>query len=156
MAILSFLFALSMLASQPSADGPRDLVVNDFYWGRVTSRTIIDDNGPFTTDPYDLPRTRRRTISPPTVLLQRETYALVKNVGTKTVKAVTWDYVFYSDANRSHELRRAEFHSKETLAPGEMKFLSQQVRDSAPTPYGAVEIQHVDFADGTSWDRGKN
>jgi hypothetical protein len=136
-----------------NAAASRDLVVSDYYWGRVTSRIFVDQPYSSSSDPWDMPRLRRRYGAPPAVVLQRETYALVRNVGTRTVKSVTWDYVFYADAKRERPMHRVRFHSKEKVAPGEMKFLIESVRDPAPTTHGAVEIERIEFEDGTVWER---
>jgi hypothetical protein len=160
MFILSLIFALVSVAPQAAAtnnaaaDAPKDLVVSDFYWGRVTSRTFIDQPMNTSSDPWQKPRIRRRFgAAPPVVILQRETYALVRNVGTRTIKFVTWDYVFYSDAKHERETQRFKFRSKDTIAPGEMKFLSESVREAAPTAYGTVVVERLEFDDGTSWQR---
>jgi hypothetical protein len=160
MFLLYFIFALISVAPQAVAannaapSAPKDLVVSDFYWGRVTSRTFVDQPMSTSTDPWERPRIRRRFgAAPPTVILQRETYALVRNVGTRTIKFVTWDYVFYSNAKHERETQRFTFRSKDTIAPGEMKFLSESVRESAPTTYGDVVIEKIEFDDGTSWNR---
>jgi hypothetical protein len=160
MYILSFILGLVLVVPQAvtaenaSADAPRDLVVSDFYWGRVTSRTFVDQPYNTSSDPWNMPRIRRRLGGPPpAVIIQRETYALVRNVGSRTVKFVTWDYVFYSDAKREHETQRHRFRSKERIAPGEMKFITESVSEPAPTTHGAVVISRLEFEDGTSWER---
>jgi hypothetical protein len=161
MFILSFIFfALvsvapqAVTASNAAPDASKDLVVTDSYWGRVTSRTFVDQPYSTSNDPWEKPRIRRRFgAAPPAVIIQRETYALVRNVGTRTIKFVTWDYVFYSDAKHERETQRYKFRSKETVPPGEMKFRSESVREPAPTSYGAVVIERIEYDDGTSWQR---
>jgi hypothetical protein len=160
MYILSFFLVLLSFAPQSTAASdlasgePRGLVVKDFYWGRVVSRTFVDSPYSTSSDPWDMPRIRRRPGgAPPTVLLQRETYLLVRNVGTRAVKFVTWDYVFYADAKHARETKRYRFRSKETVGPGEMKFITEGVGEPSPTAYGAVEIERIEFEDGTTWQR---
>jgi hypothetical protein len=142
------------VAASPAAPAPApDLTVSGFYWGRVQP-TVIDMSADFPRLPT-IPRTRaRRRLGPDaTVLIQRETYALVRNVGKRKIKAVTWDYVFYDDRKREHEVRRFTFRTKETLAPGEMKFLTANVQEGRVAPYDDVVIERIEFDDGSSWDR---
>jgi hypothetical protein len=160
MFILTLIFALVSAVPQVAAtnnaalNASKDLVVSDFYWGRVTSRTFVNQPMSTSSDPWERPRIRRRFGSaPPAVILQRETYALVRNVGTRTIKFVTWDYVFYADAKHERETQRFQFRSKDTIQPGEMKFLSESVRESAPTVHGDVVIERIEYDDGSSWQR---
>ena len=46
-------------------------------------------------------------------------------------------------------VERHVFRSKETIRPGEMKFLSETVKEAAPTAFESYSIDRVDFADGT-------
>jgi hypothetical protein len=91
---------------------------------------------------------------PPPDPFTRETYALVRNTGAKTVKFVTWEYVFYADAKHERELRRFRFRTKQKLAPGEMKFLTTGVDEEAPSSFGSVFIQAIEFEDGTIYSNG--
>lgn len=146
--LLSFVLVLSTISSEPP-----DLVVSSYYWGRIEIKEV--DTGPFPRNPL-APRRPRRGFDPnATRITQRETYALVKNSGTRKIKAVTWDYVFYEDAKHEHEIKRFEFRTKETIGPGEMKFLGEYVTVEAPSSYGAVVIDRLEFEDGSSWERAK-
>lgn len=147
------------VASAPAAavvERPGDLVVSNFYWGRVATKTYIGDNGNITTDePWARPRFRRRQSGLPlTTMVQRETYVQIRNAGARAVKSIQWAYVFYEDAAKAKEVQRFKFLSKDKIAPGEIKFVTESVRDVAPTAFGQVIIERVDFADGTSWQRG--
>ncbi len=87
------------------------------------------------------------------VEVRRESYVLVKNSGPNTVKAINWDYVFFSDSAMEHELKRHKFHSKKKVAPGEAKFLSEYVFSRALSQYQKVFINRVEFVDGSIWQR---
>ena len=142
------------VAASPAVPAPApDLVVSSFYWGRVQS-TVVDMSADFPRLPT-IPRSRaRRRLGPDdTVMIQRETYALVRNVGKRKIKAVTWDYVFYDDRKREHEVKRFTFRTKETLAPGEMKFLTANVQEGRVAPYDDVVVERIEFDDGSAWDR---
>ncbi len=154
MVLLSFVLALSMLPPQTvaaSPAAPSDLVVSSYYWGRIEIKDV--DTGPFPRNPLAPRRPRRRFDPNATRITQRETYALVKNSGTRKIKVVTWDYVFFEDAKREHEIKRFQFRTKETIAPGEMKFLSEYVSNEAPSSYAEVVIDKLEFEDGSSWQR---
>ena len=143
----------TVAASPAAPEAAPDLVVSSFYWGRIQS-TVVDVSPDFPRLPtISRTRARRRFGPDDTVLLQRETYALVRNVGKRKIKAVTWDYVFFDDRKREHEVKRFTFRSKETLAPGEMKFLTANVKEGRVAPYDDVVVQRVEFDDGSSWDR---
>ena len=159
MRLLPFIIAVSTILPQATAvrantsEEPRELVVSSFYWGRI-DKTIIDPSAPMPGQPRSrVPRARRRFGPPPTILLQRETYVLVRNAGDRTVKSVAWAYVFYTDEKRENELRRYQFQTKEKLQPGEMKFLTERVAEDAPTSYGTVIIERIEFEDGAVWQR---
>jgi len=142
------------VAASPAAPATSpDLLVSSFYWGRIQA-TVVDVSADFPRLPT-IPRGRaRRRLGPDdTVLIQRETYALVRNVGKRKIKSVTWDYVFFEDRKREHEVKRFTFRTKETLAPGEMKFLTANVQEGRVAPYDDVVIERVEFDDGSSWDR---
>ena len=87
------------------------------------------------------------------VEVRRESYILVKNVGAKTIKAISWDYVFFKDAAREHELKRHKYNSKKKIAPGETKFVSEYVDQRAASKYQTVLINKINFADGSFWQR---
>jgi len=133
------------LASIGGTTPSPELVVGGHRWGRVVSKTVITERGTYTLDPdVRLPQ-RRPGTAPWTIVLQREAYVLLRNTGPKTVKAVRWTYVFYSDPKHEHEVGRFNFTTKTNLKPGEMKYLSEHVENDAPTAYDEVVIQGVDL-----------
>ncbi len=85
--------------------------------------------------------------------VRRENYMLVKNVSAKVIKAIDWNYVFFSEAALEHELKRYKYHSKKKLAPGEMKFVSEYVDRRAASEFQTVVINKIEFADGSVWQR---
>lgn len=87
------------------------------------------------------------------IAIRHETYLLVKNSGSKIIKAIGWDYVFFTDSTGEHELKRHTFRSKKKIAPGEAKFLSEYVDKRAASRYQKVFINRVEFADGSIWQR---
>jgi len=85
--------------------------------------------------------------------VQRESYVLVKNSGNRIIKAIYWDYVFFTDEAMKHEVKRHKFRTKKRIAPGETKFLSEIVDGRADSAYQRVFINRVEFTDGSVWLR---
>lgn len=90
--------------------------------------------------------------------------ALVKNVSTKGITELDWDYVFF-DATTGDELDRRQFTSEQNIAPGKQKELMFQLQ-TPPTRRisvysldknersgidGRVVIVRVKYADGSEW-----
>ena len=151
--ILAVVLALATpaaVAGEHPAAGTPDLVIVGSSFGRVVQRTLVDASGPIPTDRWGRPRPRMRGLPPPKVLLKREAYVLVRNVGTRNVETVEWSFSFYSDAKHENFVGRHTFRSKESIRPGEMKFLSVTVKDAAPTAYDSVSIERIGFDDGAS------
>jgi hypothetical protein len=90
--------------------------------------------------------------------------ASFQNNGSKTIKLIDWDYVFYDSLNQN-ELGRRQFSSVESLSPGktkEFKFfigrpptstvsvdaLNKNERNNLGE---AVIIVRVEYSDGSSW-----
>lgn len=146
--ILVALVACTGAAAATPAE-PTDLVVTDFRWGKVVSKVVITDRGPVTVDPDVRIRAPRPGMAPPTIILQREAYVLVKNTGTRTVSALEYSFVFYADAEHHREVGRFHFRSKDTVKPGEMKFVSESVKEAAPTAFVAVVLENVDYKDAS-------
>jgi hypothetical protein len=168
--------------TSPDQDCP-DVAVQSFAWGVASSRVVnldpsfaadIQSNGrgsrqaATTNIPSDAPTTpvrmpgntpipRSPTASGPQTVEhvggQRESYVLVKNSGSRVIRAIYWDYVFFTDEAMAHELKRHKFHTKKRIAPGETKFLSEFVNGHADSQYQKVFINRVEFSDGSVWSR---
>lgn len=149
--VLALVFAAAPAGAgvQPSGDSA-DLVIVGSSYGRVVNKTVIDPYGPVQKDRFGRPRARMRGAPPPIVILQREAYVLVRNVGSRRVESVEWSVVFYADAKHEQVVERHVFRSKEKILPGEMKFISETVKEDAPTAFDTVSIDRIGFADGTS------
>lgn len=142
-----------------------DVELGNFEWG-VTRRTVFNQ-GVGSRDETGLPEDRSRADSLPKsevnprarrgrdplhqVVVRHETYALVKNAGTRTTKTIEWDYVFFADSERQKEVKRYKFRSKIKVTPGESKFLTKDVDDSAASAFQKVIIRKIEYADGSTW-----
>jgi len=90
--------------------------------------------------------------------------AEIKNMSTKAVKSIDWDYVFLDDQTQE-ELGRRQFSSLEKIAPGktkELRFLiatppTQKVsinsleKNERANLHEAVVIVRIEYADGSFW-----
>ncbi|HJR07760.1 MAG TPA: hypothetical protein VJ842_10905 [Pyrinomonadaceae bacterium] len=81
--------------------------------------------------------------------------ALFHNTGTKTVKSVTWEYVFFKDEQRTRVEKRHTFRGKQEIRPGAAVRLKNFSYRPRPTEYSAARVLRVDYADGTSWRADK-
>jgi len=125
------------------------------------ARTIRPPETPATTTPVRTPG----NITVPTVVagssaetaerfgILRESYVLIKNAGNRIIRAIYWDYVFFTDSALEHELKRHKFHTKKKIAPGETKFLTEFVYRHADSAYQRIFINRVEFTDGSVWLR---
>ncbi|MCC6745247.1 MAG: hypothetical protein IT175_15405 [Acidobacteria bacterium] len=148
--VIVLALALPAVAAEKPGPGATDLEIVDSAFGRVVQRTYVFGGGRLPTDPWGRPLPRPRGAPPPQVVLQREAYVLVRNVGARDVESVEWSFVFYSDAKRETAVARYAFNSKERIRPGEMKFLAVVVKEAAPTSFDSVTISRIRFTDGTS------
>lgn len=85
----------------------------------------------------------------------QEVSAIFRNVGAKTVKSVTWEYVAYEDSNPSKKARAYKFRSKSLLHPGESMRLSKQGLNIQHRKHVEVHIVRIEYDDGTVWQRVK-
>ena len=91
--------------------------------------------------------------------------ASMKNVSTKAIKEIDWDYVFI-DAATGEELDRRQFTSVQNIGPGKQKELTFMLQ-TPPTRRISVNaldkkekvgisekvvIVRVQYADGSSWE----
>ncbi len=90
--------------------------------------------------------------------------ANVRNLSTRTITSIDWDYVFL-DKISNEELGRHEFTSDERIGPGKSKELLVQLR-KPPTQTisvtsltknetnslnGQIQIIRIQYSDGSSW-----
>ena len=78
---------------------------------------------------------------------------LVKNIGTKTINAVNWEYLMFETGGKE-PVKRYRVHSKRIILPDEQAELTKEVQ-----PKGKEQealIARVEYADGTVWELAKN
>jgi len=164
-----------------SAQEPFDLKVMSYRWGVVSSTTFNQNPGygaDASTPQDDRNRKERVTNIEETNIDRKysptqprtnndryrqqkveqkvdrlDAYAYVKNTGDKTIKAVSWRYVFYADSKYQKEVKHFSFNNKLDLPPGGQKNLIKQGVDAGPTPFDKVFIDAIEYADRSKWQR---
>ena len=75
---------------------------------------------------------------------------LVKNIGTKPVTAVHWEYLLF-EKDATEPIKRYHVQTKKLIPPGEQAQLTKEV-----TPKGQeqqAKITRIEYADGTFWQQ---
>lgn len=114
-------------------------------------------------DAANIASTRQNTPPPRYVFLYKTS---VRNTGTKTIKLIDWDYVFF-DRDTHNETGRLEVTSEEKIAPGKSKELdvytskpptatvsAHQLNDGERKSIDEqVVVMRIVYTDGTVWQR---
>jgi hypothetical protein len=91
---------------------------------------------------------------------------LVKNGGTKSIKAIDWDYIFFARDTQT-EIGRQQFTSEDSIGPGKTKELNVLIRkpptrtisvmvldkDERKTLSDQVVVVRVEYTDGSVWQQ---
>jgi hypothetical protein len=160
-ALTSLLLAGLMVASLPARvlDGnvaAPDVSVLSFDWkyaGYVRAETVKGNESISSTDTSTAVKMSRKTI----YVFKYTAKATLKNTGAKTIKTISWDYIF-TDAKERKELKRYKLQSKQQLLPGETQLLTRDVeldpKDNTryiTTGKQSIEITRIEYTDGSVW-----
>lgn len=147
--------SLSAQALDDKAAAP-DVSVLNFDWkyaGHVRAETVKGNESISSTDTSTALKMSRKTI----YVFKYTAKATLKNTGARTIKAVSWDYIF-TDAKEQKELKRYRLQSKQQILPGETQLLTRDVgldpKDSArhiAIGKQSIEITRIEYTDGTVW-----
>jgi hypothetical protein len=81
----------------------------------------------------------------------------LRNLSTKTIRAVEWNYVFVDPESRK-ELKRYKFLSKQQIAPNEAQTLVKDIffnlKDNTlhlKTGQQKILLARIEYTDGSSW-----
>lgn len=76
-----------------------------------------------------------------------------RNTGAKTIKAVIWEYSFYSDTQMSQVLKSYRIYSKKQIRAGETKIIRGEITTpvNLQTQYKKVRPVTIEYTDGTIW-----
>ena len=93
-----------------------------------------------------------------------EVSALFYNTGTKTIKSVTWEYLFFKDSTETKLLKIHTSRAKTVLPPGDSIRLRKEgynleprlpIRKMNTAPYKKARVIRIEYEDGTIWHGGK-
>lgn len=94
-----------------------------------------------------------------------EVSALFRNTGTKPIKSITWEYLFFKDATETELLKIYTSSAKTVLLPGESVRLRKQgyklepilpIRKMNTAPYKKARVIKIEYSDGTIWQGVKS
>ena len=144
MMLVAAALTLLCVCAPASAQSPHGLEVSDARWKYLTAR-----------EESNFPQSRS-SIGPSmnfstATVATHHVSALFRNAGAKTVKSLTWEYVFFKDATRTRMLRNYKFRSGKKLRPGESARLEAWSLKPRASEYEAVRVVRVEYEDGTSW-----
>jgi hypothetical protein len=82
----------------------------------------------------------------------------LENVSAKTIVAVEWEHLFFSDDAKRNEVRRFSFGTKTKIGPGEQTFVGAHIRPKKPLKLPSAKrqsviINRITYADGSVWRR---
>lgn len=89
-----------------------------------------------------------------------EVSALFRNTGTKSIKSVTWEYLFFKDVTETVLLKIHTSRTKTVLLPGDSVRLKKEgynlepilpIRKINTVPYKKARVIQIEYADGTIW-----
>ena len=85
---------------------------------------------------------------------QYKATVLIKNMGARRVKAITWGVVFV-DLNTEREVEHRKFHLKKSLAPGAERTILRYILpcNHPGTITLRAVIDGVEYDDGSVWQR---
>ena len=125
------------------------------YAGYARSETVKENENIKTDQTSNGYRIARRSV----YVFRYTAKAILKNVGAKAIKAVSWDYVFV-DVKDGKELKRYKLQSRQQILPGETQTLTRDVgldpkenTQHFSTGKQQVEITKIEYADGSVWKR---
>jgi hypothetical protein len=84
-----------------------------------------------------------------------ELSAVFRNIGAKVITSVSWECLFFSDAQQTQVMLRQKLRDAKRIAPGDEARLKRSSQTGAATAYKAVRITRVVYADGTVWQATK-
>jgi hypothetical protein len=89
-------------------------------------------------------------VTTPTMIGEAEVTAF--NKGTRAIKAITWEHVYYSDTGMAKVLAAFWFYSKVKIRPGDTKLVRARASVSnLRSRYQKVRLLGIEYADGSVW-----
>jgi hypothetical protein len=156
--LLAGLAVVSAARTPDEEKASADVTILNFNWkyaGYERAETVKGNESISNTDTSTSVKMARKTI----YVFKYTAKATLRNSGTKTIKAISWDYVF-TDAKEQKELKRYKLQSKQQILPGETQILLRDVaidpKDDGrhlTTGKQSVEVTKIEYTDGSVWKR---
>ena len=154
LAAISTLFLLALVgtgAAQKTSDEVKAAAeVLGFEWkyqGYASMDTVRDESSPLSM------KSKRGVV----YVFRYTAKVNFRNLTTKTIKAVEWNYIFV-DPDSSKELKRYKFLSKQQIPPNEAQTLVKDVFFSLKentrhlnTGKQKILLARIEYMDGSSW-----
>ena len=81
--------------------------------------------------------------------------ALFRNTGTKSIKAVTWEYLIFKDEQPTQLQHVYTTHSKTAILPGQSVRLDKTGYQLKNSQYMKARVTRIEYTDGTFWQGAK-
>ena len=156
--LLAGLVIVSGAQTLDGNDAAPDVSILSFGWkyaGYQRAETVKGNESISSSDTSTAVKMSRKTI----YVFKYTARAALKNTGAKTIKTVSWDYIF-TDAKDQKELKRYRLQSKQQVLPGETQTLTRDVEldpkeNTRHITIGkqSVEITRIEYTDGSNWRR---
>lgn len=154
-ALIAFLFPFTKAQGQGKADvelsTPSARSIGNMKFNpRQTASTWGKDE-----DDYSPGYTKPASALLPTVVGPDYTVeVMAHNMGTKTVKAITWEFSFFADINGKRLFRGQKIRNKKRIAPGATETLFGRVSYpvSQRSQYQRAKPLRIEYTDGTVWN----
>jgi hypothetical protein len=157
-AFLSFILATTLIICTaqppPLQQSESNLTIESFDWKYAGYQRAE------TTKSYDSAKGKDGSykISRATVYVFKYTAkAVLKNLSAKTIKAISWDYIF-TDSASGKEIKRFRVQSRQQIPSDESGTLTKDIfldpsEDTRPLSSGkqSVEVTRIEYADGSVW-----
>ena len=160
MAFASILLATSLIVCHAQSSNPQpsesNVTVESFDWKYAGYQRAE------TTKGYDSARSKDGSykVARTTVYVFKYTAkSVLKNTGAKTIKAISWDYVF-ANTEGGKEIKRFKIQSKQQILPNESQTLVKDIfiapdEDTRPLSSARqiIEVVRIEYTDGSVWRR---
>lgn len=107
---------------------------------------------------FELRAPSERRVSPASTVTSspvQQLSALFRNTGAKSVKAVTWEYLIFKDAQDTEPLHIYTTRSKTMLLPGQAARLDKTGYQLKNSQHMKARVTRIEYTDGTIWQGAK-
>ena len=162
-ALVALLFALPLASAQNTENAPPVELSDIKMWSSFAyisgSKFNADRSGRPEDDfpGYPVSRPLPPEASKGAPYLPRQNYSVtarVRNTGAKTIKYITWEIIYFKDANKTQKLGCHSSTLMGKVAPGQTKSVRGYVSagNLKTSPHSTTNILRVQYSDRTVWE----